>query len=194
MKLNTITSGLCIALGMALGVGCACVTPPQDHSQAGAVTPDQTPVQTPGPALEQTPGQTPGQTSEQTSTQTTEQSTVVTEATVEPTPVPTDEPTPVPEAISTPVTGWSSVTIASGDSLWSIAGESQVYGDSMLWPIIYKANRDEISDPDLIQPDQVLKYPSDPSDAQKDEALRESEATAPYVPHTEPRKDLSEYN
>jgi hypothetical protein len=183
MKLNTITSGLCIALGMALGVGCACVTPPQDHSQAGAVTPGQTPEPTFEP--------TPGQASEQTSTQTTV-TTVSTVSTVEPTLVPTDEPTPVPE--STPVTGWSSVTIASGDSLWSIAGESQVYGDSMLWPIIYKANRDQISDPDLIQVDQVLKYPSDPSDAQKDEAVREAEATPPYVPHTEPGKNLSTYN
>jgi nucleoid-associated protein YgaU len=182
MKMNTITSCICIALGMALGVGCACATPAQDHSPAGAVTPVQTPGQTP----EQTYEQTPGQTSEQTSSQTSEQTTVVTVATA--------EPTPVPEAMATPVTEWGSVTIASGDSLWSIAGESEVYGDSMLWPILYKANRDVIADPDLIQPDQVLKYPSNPSDAQKDEALREAEGTPPYVPHTVPGKDFSTYN
>lgn len=192
MKLNTITSGICIALGMALAVGCACVTPAQDQSKAGAVTPEPTPVQT----YEQTPGQTPDQTSVQTSDQTSV-TTVSTVSTVEPTEVPTevptDEPTPEAVAVLTPVTAFGSYTIVSGDSLWSIAGESDVYGDSMLWPILYKANRDEIADPDLIRVDQVIKIPTNPSDAQKDEALREAEATPPYAPHTEPRADRPTY-
>jgi len=151
---------------MALGVGCACVTPPQDHSQAGAVTPEPTPEQTP------------------------EQASV---ATLEPTLAPTDAPTPVPEAVATPEGEWGSFTIESGNSLWMIAGQSDVLGDSMLWPILYKANRDEIADPDLIQPDQVLKYPTNPSDAQKAEAVREAEETPRYVPHTQPRRDLPIY-
>ena len=32
-------------------------------------------------------------------------------------------------------------------------------GNGFAWPIIYKANRDQIKDPDLIYPDQVFKVP-----------------------------------
>jgi nucleoid-associated protein YgaU len=99
----------------------------------------------------------------------------------------------MPVAVFTPVMEFGSYTIVSGDSLWSIAGESNVYGDSMLWPILYKANRDEIADPDLIRVDQVIKIPTDPTDAQKDVALREAEGTPTYVPHTEPRTDRPTY-
>ncbi|HTA16432.1 MAG TPA: LysM peptidoglycan-binding domain-containing protein [bacterium] len=120
------------------------------------------------------------------------------EPTAEQTPVatmvPTDVPTPVPVVMVTPAAEWGTYSVASGDTLWSIAGKSDVLGDSMLWPILFKANRDEIADPDLIQADQVLKYPSNPSTAQKDEAIREAEETPPYVQHTEPRKSLPMYD
>jgi len=47
-------------------------------------------------------------------------------------------------------------TVDKGDSLWSIAGNSSVYGDPYQWPLIYKANRDQIKDADLIYPGQAL--------------------------------------
>jgi len=47
--------------------------------------------------------------------------------------------------------------VKSGDSLSKIA--KRYYGDATKWPRIYQANRDQISDPDLIHPGQTLKIP-----------------------------------
>jgi nucleoid-associated protein YgaU len=49
-------------------------------------------------------------------------------------------------------------TVKSGDSLSKIA--QQHYGDGKKWRAIFEANRDLISNPDLIHPGQVLKIPS----------------------------------
>lgn len=48
-------------------------------------------------------------------------------------------------------------TVVKGDSLSKIA--QQVYGRADRWTLIFEANRDQISDPDLIHPGQVLKLP-----------------------------------
>jgi RHS repeat-associated protein len=47
--------------------------------------------------------------------------------------------------------------IQSGDSLWSIA--QQVYGDGSLWETIYNANRNTISNPNLIYAGNYLTIP-----------------------------------
>lgn len=47
--------------------------------------------------------------------------------------------------------------VNSGDSLWAIAQE--VYGDGSQWQRIYNANRDKISNPDVIHPGQELQIP-----------------------------------
>ncbi len=44
--------------------------------------------------------------------------------------------------------------VVRGDSLWSIAGRQEVYGNPYEWPLIYKANRNQIKDADLIYPGQ----------------------------------------
>jgi uncharacterized protein YidB (DUF937 family) len=49
-------------------------------------------------------------------------------------------------------------TVAPGDSLSKIA--KRYYGDANQWRRIFDANRDQISNPDLIQPGQKLKIPS----------------------------------
>lgn len=49
-------------------------------------------------------------------------------------------------------------TVQQGDSLSRIAKET--YGDGTKWKAIFEANRDQISNPDLIHPGQVLKIPS----------------------------------
>jgi len=46
-------------------------------------------------------------------------------------------------------------TVKSGDSLSKIAGNYQ----GITWQEIFQANKDQISDPDLIHPGQVLKIP-----------------------------------
>jgi nucleoid-associated protein YgaU len=49
-------------------------------------------------------------------------------------------------------------TVNKGDTLSKIAKE--FYGSANRWHEIYDANRDQISNPDLIQPGQVLKIPT----------------------------------
>lgn len=51
-------------------------------------------------------------------------------------------------------------TVIKGDYLWKIAKKKEHYGNGFAWPVIYKANRDKIKDPDLIYPKQVFKIPN----------------------------------
>ena len=53
----------------------------------------------------------------------------------------------------------SSCTVKRGESLPLIASHPEVYGDRNLWPLLYRANRDQISDPRHIWPGQVLRIP-----------------------------------
>ena len=50
-------------------------------------------------------------------------------------------------------------TVVSGYSLSKIA--KREYGDAHKWRQIYEANRDQIKDPDLIHPGQVLTIPAE---------------------------------
>jgi nucleoid-associated protein YgaU len=52
-----------------------------------------------------------------------------------------------------------SYTVRRGETLPQIAGRSEIYNDSSLWPIIYRANRDQISDPKRLWPGQALVIP-----------------------------------
>jgi nucleoid-associated protein YgaU len=51
--------------------------------------------------------------------------------------------------------GEESYTVAKGDTLSEIAGRY----DGVTWREIWEANRDQLDDPDLIHPGQVLKIP-----------------------------------
>ena len=72
-------------------------------------------------------------------------------------------------------------TVVRGDCLYKIAGMSNIYGNSRLWPAIWDANksgvvsapprvRTTIPNPNLIYPGQVLRIPT-LTDAQKQEAM-----------------------
>jgi nucleoid-associated protein YgaU len=50
-------------------------------------------------------------------------------------------------------------TVVKGDCLWNISGFESIYADPVQWPRIYRANKDQIKDPDLIYPDQVFAIP-----------------------------------
>jgi nucleoid-associated protein YgaU len=49
--------------------------------------------------------------------------------------------------------------VRKGDNLWNISKKSNIYADPYMWPRIYRANRDEINDPDVIYPKQNLAIP-----------------------------------
>jgi hypothetical protein len=62
----------------------------------------------------------------------------------------------------------SDYTVRRGETLPQIAGRTEIYNDASLWPIIYRANRDQIRDPKRLWPGQVLVIPRHFS---RDEAL-----------------------
>ncbi|CCO23108.1 LysM peptidoglycan-binding domain-containing protein [Maridesulfovibrio hydrothermalis] len=51
--------------------------------------------------------------------------------------------------------------VTKGECLWWIAEYQQIYNDPFMWPLIYKANRDQIKNPDLIYAGQSLEVPRD---------------------------------
>ncbi|WP_303720257.1 LysM peptidoglycan-binding domain-containing protein [Malonomonas rubra] len=53
------------------------------------------------------------------------------------------------------------VEVAAAENLQMIASRPDVYNDGMLWPLLYKANRDQIKDPKEIFPGQILQIPRD---------------------------------
>ena len=55
--------------------------------------------------------------------------------------------------------GNSTYTVRKGDTLSAIA--QRHYGKASRWHAIFEANRDQLSDPDLIQPGQILKLPAE---------------------------------
>lgn len=60
-------------------------------------------------------------------------------------------------ALVDPYHGFAQHTVVAGNSLSAIA--QQWYGNPALWPRIFEANRNQISDPNLIYPGQVLRVP-----------------------------------
>jgi len=55
--------------------------------------------------------------------------------------------------------GSQTYTVQKGDTLSHIA--QRHYGKASKWHAIFEANRDQLDNPDLIQPGQVLKLPAD---------------------------------
>lgn len=65
-------------------------------------------------------------------------------------------------------------TVRRGETLPQIAGRSEIYNDVTLWPIIYRANRDQIRDPKRLWPGQVLIVPRHYSRDEEHEARQYS--------------------
>jgi len=66
------------------------------------------------------------------------------------------------------------VEVHAGENLAIIAARAEVYKDALLWPLIYKANRDQIKDPTVIFPGQILLIPRDKSRDEVEAARREA--------------------
>jgi len=68
----------------------------------------------------------------------------------------------------------TSYTVRRGETLPQISARTEIYNDSTLWPIIYRANRDQIRDPKRLWPGQVFVIPRNFSRAEAVEARRYS--------------------
>ena len=70
-----------------------------------------------------------------------------------------------------PVPVISAYVVQAGDHLWGISSQPKVYGDPYQWPLLFKRNRADITDADLIYPGQMIQIERDMSDAQIQEAI-----------------------
>jgi len=87
-----------------------------------------------------------------------------------------------PPAVKKPVQKLSSYTVTSEESLWMIAGKAEVYADAMLWPLLYKANRDQIKDPRKVFPGQTLTIPRSTTRQDLDDARKEAAEAGIFTP------------
>ncbi|MDH3975310.1 MAG: LysM peptidoglycan-binding domain-containing protein [Deltaproteobacteria bacterium] len=99
----------------------------------------------------------------------------VVEEYVEP-PMPVEEPeAPVVESYDK-----TAHVVVKGENLWTISEYGDVYSDPFQWPVIYKANRNQIKDPDLIYPNQEFEIPRDVSQEEIDDAVHEAKTRGPW--------------
>ena len=93
--------------------------------------------------------------------------------------------TPAPVTTTAAVTpapqGIVGYVVQKGDHLWGISAKPAVYGDPYQWPLLYKRNRDEIYDPDLIYPGQVLHIERDLSQTQINIAVNHAKTRGAWV-------------
>lgn len=61
--------------------------------------------------------------------------------------------------------------VVSGDNLWDISAKTTVYSNPYQWPLIYKANKNQIKDADLIYPGQNLAIDQSASASDIDAAV-----------------------
>ncbi len=66
----------------------------------------------------------------------------------------------------------NSYTVRRGETLPQIAARNEIYNDASLWPLIYRANRDQIRDPKHLWPGQILTVPRNFSHVEAVEAKR----------------------
>jgi len=52
-------------------------------------------------------------------------------------------------------------SVQRGDTLWGISARERIYNNPFMWPLIYKANAQQIRDPDRIFPRQIFVIPRD---------------------------------
>ena len=110
---------------------------------------------------------------------------------IESTEVPKQAPSTAPVAEEKPVQVASGhYTVVQHDTLWGIAGKDDIYSDSFQWPLIFKANRDTIKDPDLIYPKQDFTISKGMSPEDVAHAKKMAMETPKYVPHTKARTTL----
>ena len=77
-----------------------------------------------------------------------------------------------------PLTLW---VVHKGEHLWGISAHGKVYGDPYQWPLLFKRNRHQIEDADLIYPGQVLHIERDLSNAEIDRAIEHAKTRGAWI-------------
>ncbi len=103
------------------------------------------------------------------------------------------KPTPQPKKVvktKPKVVPATDYAVGDGENLWTISAKPEVYGEGLLWPLLYQANRDQIKDPRQIFPGQSLNIRRDMTEADLEDArqrARESDIF-PVPPSTETKQ------
>jgi hypothetical protein len=93
-----------------------------------------------------------------------------------------------PEATAVP-TGMKYV-VQKGDTMWGISSMGKIYQDPFQWPLLFKANRDQVVDPDIIEVGQSFDVRKDFGADEVTDAVQKAKDTPPFKPHNAPRKKL----
>ena len=71
--------------------------------------------------------------------------------------------------------------VSEGEHLWGISSEADVYGDPYQWPLLFKRNRHQIDDADLIYPGQMLYIERDLNAAEVDRAIKHAKTRGAWT-------------
>ena len=105
--------------------------------------------------------------------------------------MPVPSPTPAPVVVVPEAKGVKkNYVVKPGDSLWKISARKSGLGDPFRWPLIFKANRDQIQDPDFIDAKQDLSFKKSYTKDEIADAIKKAEITPPFEPRKQPRKVL----
>ncbi|HUU49574.1 MAG TPA: peptidoglycan-binding protein [Nitrospinota bacterium] len=74
----------------------------------------------------------------------------------------------------------TSHNVVKGESLWVISEYKDVYNNPLQWPLIYKANKNQIKDPDLVFPGQNLTISRDNPYKEKEDAVKFAKTRGPW--------------
>ncbi len=77
----------------------------------------------------------------------------------------------------------TSHVVSRGECLWVISENKNIYDNPFQWPLIYKANRSQINDPDLIFPGQDFTIPRNSSGNEVKDALYMAKNRGPWSLH-----------
>jgi len=109
----------------------------------------------------------------------------------QPAAIPAAKPTAKPAPVPTPKPKIELVdeySVGEGETLWTISAQPQVYGEGLLWPLLYQANRDQIKDPRQIFPGQTLDIRRDMTSEEQEEARQRARESDIFpVPGTAPQ-------
>ena len=72
--------------------------------------------------------------------------------------------------------------VKKGETLIDIAKRRMIFNDQFMWPLLYKANRDQMRDPKIVFPGQVLTIPRGLTLEEVIEARKQADAPPPYLP------------